>query len=268
MAKQSGIHQIKGKIGEYSYYKSTGVQGGLIRSINQGLSERVKKSAEYANTRLNNQEFAAAANVAGLLGKMVVPKFRPMILPFSQSRMAKEILKVAREHTINWGQRVVTEDDTARLAEILSAQSKRDAKEFISVDLDRTAADSLDAIGEISSEQSTLMSSLGITNLTIRASLFDLATGQWVPFAQVMSTGYVNYKNNATVFDSENIIAGNAYESSETMSVEEFIPAPNHAAHQIVVFVIMPERTINNVTHILQEYCSFVAMPLPAVPQP
>lgn len=42
MAKQSGIHQIKGKVGEMSYYKQSGVSSGLIRSINPSMSGRVK----------------------------------------------------------------------------------------------------------------------------------------------------------------------------------------------------------------------------------
>lgn len=268
MAKQSGIHQIKGKIGEYSYYKSTGVQGGLIRSINQGLSERVKKSAEYANARLNNQEFGAAANVAGLLGKMVVPKFRPMILPFSQSRMAKEILKAAREHTINWGQRVVTEDDTARLAEILSAQSKRDAAEFVKVTLSRTSETIANVSGDVTEDQATLMSSLGINLLSVAASLFDVATGQWVPLAQVMTSGYIANQTRTLALDAANVVAGQSISGDDDLSLPTFVPASNHAGHRIVVFVVMPMRVINNVPHILQEYCSFVAMPLPEVPQP
>lgn len=264
MAKQSGLHQILGKVGEHSYYRQTGVSGGLIRSINQGLSARVKKDEAFANTRLNNQEFGAAANTAALLGQCVTPKFRPMILPFSQSMMAKEILKVAREHTANWGQRVVTSDDTARLCEILSAMSKRDFTEFVSLSLERSSDDVFDAIGAISSDQSALMASLGITNITVRVTQYNVATGQWVALAQQMTTGYVYRKDNGSVFDSEAIVAGRSFNNTETLDVDEFIPAPNHSGHQIVVFVVMPERTINNVTHVLQEYCSFVALPMPA----
>lgn len=265
MAKQSGIHQIKGKIGEYSYYKSTGVQGGLIRSINQGLSERVKKSAEYANTRLNMQEFAAAANVAGLLGKMVVPKFRPMILPFSQSRMAKEILKVAREHTQNWGQRVVTSEDTERLAAILTAQSKRAADEFIDLYAERSSETEAVLTAEYGNNQAALMSSLGINSITVSASIFNLASGQWNPISQEMATGYLETLDVVTPLSDEEVSPGASGGSSESAEVSTFIPAPNHSGHQIVVFVVMPGRTINGVTNILQEYCSFVAMPLPAV---
>ena len=137
MAKQSGLHQIRGKVGEHSYYRQTGVSAGLIRSINQGLSARVKNGPEYANTRLNNREFGAACDVAGILGKLVVPKFRPMILPFSQSRMAKAVLEIAREHVQNWGERVVTSEDTSRLCDVLTAQSKRSTDEFVTLSATR-----------------------------------------------------------------------------------------------------------------------------------
>lgn len=264
MAKQRGLHQIKGKVGEFSYYSQTGVSGGLIRKINEGLSSRVKNDASYANTRLNNQEFGAAANVAALLGKCVIPKFRPMILPFSQSKMAKDILKVAREHSASWGQRVVTSDDTARLCDILSAMSKRDAAEFVSVSVTRDSATAATLTASFSAEQATLMSSLGIHNLTITAIQFDLASGQWVPLAQEMSTGYVYKRDSATPIDDAPVEEGSSYTNGESIDVASFVPESNHAGHQIVVFVIMPARTINAASHILQEYCSFVALPLPA----
>ena len=264
MAKQSGLHQIKGKVGEYSYYKQTGVAGGLIRSINQGLSARVKTGAEYANARLNNQEFGAACNTAGLLGKLVVPKFRPMILPFSQSKMAKDILKVARQNVAAWGQRVVTSSDTDKLCAILSAQSKRDYQEFVTLEVERTSATTADIKGSFTEDQATLMASLGITDLTVTALLYDVATGMWNAAGQIMTTGYETFKSGAHVWVDESIEAGTGSDSAQEMAVSSMIPAPNHYGHQIIVFVVLPSRTINNVSSILQEYCSFVAMPLPA----
>lgn len=265
MAKQRGLHQIKGKVGEYSYYSQTGVSGGLIRKINEGLSARVKTDAAYANTRLNNQEFGAAADTASLLGKTVVPKFRPMILPFSQSKMCKEILKVARDHTENWGQRVVTSEDTARLCEILSAMSKRDAREFVDLIANRASASEVEVGAEYGNDKSTLMSSLGINSLSVTVTQFDLATGQWVPLAQEMSAGYLQQKDVVSPLSDQEITPGSGGGSSETMDVATFIPEANHSGHQILVFVVLPAREINGVTHILQEYCSFVAMPLPEV---
>ena len=264
MAKQSGIHQLRGKVGEHSYYRQSGIVPGLMRSINQGMSARVKTAEEYANTRLNNVEFGAAGNVAGLLGQMVVPKFRPMVLPFSQSKMAKEILKVAREHTQNWGQRVVTSEDTARLCDILTSTSKRNASEFVTLSILRSTATSADLIANYTSDQATLMSSLGITALTVSCKSYNLATGQWVPAANIMSTGYLVQTESEDPIAEDTITSGVGKENSESIEVSEFIPEANHAGHQIVVFVVIPLRMVGTGLHVLQEYCSFVAMPLPS----
>lgn len=264
MAKQSGIHQLRGKVGEHSYYRQTGISTGLMRSINQGLSERVKTSEEYANTRLNNTEFGAAANVAGLLGQMVNPKFRPMVLPFSQAKMAREILKVARQNVENWGQRVVTSDDTQKLCDILSSTSKRNASEFVTLSVVRSSLAEATLNYSVSVNQASLMSSLGITNLSVVATQFDLATGQWNPFALEMATGYFYQRESARPLDDTPITAGESESGTESINVNSFTPEANHSGHQIVVFVVLPAREINNVSYILQEYCSFVAMPLPA----
>lgn len=264
MAKQSGIHQIRGKVGEMSYYSQTGVSSGLLRKINQGLSERVKTSEEYANTRLNNIEFGAAANVAGLLGQMVQPKFRPMVLPFSQSKMAKEILKIARQHTENWGQRVVTSDDTAKLCDILSSTSKRNINEFLDVSVSRTSATEANIYAEYSADQASLMAGLGINKISVSAVQIDLATGQWNPLALEMATGYFYRRESAQPFYETTIVAGTADSGDSDINVATFVPEANHAGHQIVVFVALPARNINGVSHVLQEYCSFVAIPLPA----
>lgn len=264
MAKQSGLHQIRGKVGEHSYYRQTGISSGLIRSINQGMSARVKTGEEYANTRLNNTEFGAAANVAGLLGQMVTPKFRPMILPFSQSKMAKEILRLARENSENWGQRVVSSSQTPQIAAVLSAQSKRNPAEFVSISA--TRQDASTAVVKVShnAEQATLMASLGIDTLTVSAVQYDMATGQYDPLGAIMRTGYLVRNDSVDPYSDEPIVAGAAVTNQEDMNVETFVPAAGHAGHQFIVFVVLPMRTINSVTHILQEYCSFYAVQLPA----
>ena len=262
MAKQSGIHQIKGKIGEYSYYKQTGVSGGLIRGINQGLSARVKADAAYANTRLNNQEFGAACNTASLLGQMVTPKFRPMILPFSQSKMAKEVLRLARENTASWGQRTITNAQSAQLAEVLASQSKRDIAEFASVVVTRSSSSVVNINISGSIEQATLLSSLGVDRALVSVKLFNVATGQWNPLGGIMMTGYIEQKDSDSADVS--ITAGSTFESDNDLDVDTFVPAAGHAGHQLGVVVFMPIRTVNSVEHILQEYCSFTAFAIPS----
>lgn len=265
MAKQSGIHQLRGKVGEHSYYRQTGIVPGLVRSINQGLSARVRTGEEYVNTRLNNVEFGGAADVAGILGKMVTPKFRPMILPFSQSTMAKKVLELARQNSASWGQRVVTSDDTAQLADILSAQSKRAFDEFVSVTLNRQSASTLDASIDVSAAQATLMSGLGINHLQVSVAYFDVATGKYSSDLGKINKGYANLRSiTPGAFDDE-IVPGQSGAGSQEITISGWSPNPNwYNAHRFIVFVVMPGREINGVINILQEYCSFAAFEVPA----
>lgn len=264
MAKQSGLHQIRGKVGEHSYYKQTGVSAGLIRSINQGLSARVKSGEEYANTRLNNSEFGAACNVAGLLGKAVVPKFRPMVLPFSQSKMAKMVLELAKNTAGSWGQRVVPAASSEELAAILQSTSKRDYTEFISAEIN--AEDTLNTYtvtNTISAQQATLMASLGIDKITVLTCGYNIGTGKYNASLRKISEGVI-FRQFASSSTSV-IVAGQAVENYEEFTMLPYNPqAANLNGQQLVVQVFMPVRTINNVDHILQEYCSFVALTLPS----
>ena len=264
MAKQSGLHQIRGKVGEHSYYRQTGVSSGLIRSINQGMSVRVKNGEEYANSRLNNLEFGAACNAAGLLGQLVVPKYRPMVLPFSQSKLAKELLRLARQNKDDWGQRTLSSDQVSQICDALNATSKRNFDEFASASVTRTSATSGKVIVKISDDQATSMASLGIDNLFVQARVYDVATGKFNNVVKEMATGYFYTRDVVDVFNGESLVPGVGPEAEEGYITDQFVPAPNHSGMQIVVFIFLPAKTINTVSYTLQEYCSFKAMPLPS----
>ena len=263
MAKQSGLHQIKGKVGEHSYYRQTGIASGLIRSINQGLSARVKTDAAYANTRLNNVEFGGACNVAGLLGGIVTPKFRPMVLPFSQSNMAKKILELVKATTGNWGQRSVTTADTEQLADILSATSKRNPDEFLTMSVSPSGTGDVSCNVEWTQEQAALMASLGIDAMAIKFAQYDVATGKYNAVEFKVASGYTRARSYL-VYD-EVIDPTQDYTGSEDLATSQFTPLPIFSAHQIIVAVVTPIRVINGQNHILQEYCSFKAWKSPAV---
>lgn len=264
MAKQSGLHQIRGKVGEHSYYKQTGVNTGLIRSINQGMSQRVKTGDEYASTRLNNSEFAGAANVAGLLGQMVEPKFRPMILPFSQSKIAKAVLELARQSNLPWGARVVSSDNTPELASILTSQSKRNYSEFVSLSFTRTAANALNVAAVYTSAQASLMESLGINVLTIDVTLFDVATGKFNNVSGKIQKGYLRKRAFDHLFDVEDVDPSGA-DHDLSLDVASFSPtAELFNGHQFAVVVVLPARQIGGRIYTMQEYCSFVAVQVPA----
>lgn len=262
MAKQSGLHQIRGKVGEHSYYRQTGVNSGLIRAINQGLSSRVKTGDEYANTRLNNAEFGAACNVAGVLGRMVVPKYRPMVLPFSQSIMAKKVLELAKAHPGFWGQRVVTADDTPELAQILSDTSKLKIADFMNVKVNRSTATAIQVEYILTKEQVASLIGLGIDGINIKASVYRVRTGQYSAVTNTIlrsSLRLDNYGDN-----DEELSLGNDVNADFEVTIGSGVPAPTgFTNHNFVTVLVQPYRKVGDATYTLQEYCMFETIQLP-----
>lgn len=80
MAKQRGPHQLSGKINNLCYYSQKGVRGGLVRRINDGMSERLKSDEAFAATREANSVFGMCSLFAGqilnLLGSRSTFLFR------------------------------------------------------------------------------------------------------------------------------------------------------------------------------------------------
>lgn len=261
MAKQSGLHQIRGKVGEHSYYRQTGVSNGLIRSINQGLSSRVKTSDEYANTRLNNAEFGAACNVAGILGRMVVPKYRPMVLPFSQSIMAKKVLDLAKANSGSWGERVVSTVDTPELAQILTDTSKLTLSDFMSCQVVRRSDVAVDVNVDMTSSQVSSFISLGINGYILKASLYDVRTGQYS-----QNTGKIlrsTLRIGALGDTDDTLTEASPASSSLNLAVGAFPTVTGFTNHRFVVVVFEPYRTVGGADYTLQEYCMFAAFQLP-----
>ena len=265
MAKQSGLHQIRGKVGEHSYYRQTGVAAGLIRGINQGLSSRVKNGDEYVNTRLNNAEFGAACQIAGLLGKCVVPKFRPMMLAFSQSKMAKSILELARTSSEPWGQRVVPADSGDALVEILNSMSKRDATEFGIASVSATEGSNVFAASFYwTEEQASLMKNLGIDGVTITVCACRLATGKYKELDHKIVTSRLFRME--VLSNSNEVSAGVNDSVTQNFPLSPWVLSDSYVnKYEIACIVIQPFRSLDGINHILQEYCSFQSFIVPRV---
>lgn len=256
MAKQSGLHQIRGKVGEHSYYKQSGVASGLIRSINQGMSSRVKTAAEYANTRLNNAEFGQACAIAGVLGKCVIPKYRPMILPFSQSKMSRSILEAIKSKTGNWGQRNLSSTDVESVITTLNLTHKNDPTEF---GLVYSVADDQLSITYNSTIFEQKLAAIGADGVDLQV----LACRPWIGTYSQTDGKY------AQSYARANIYGGTLTPSDDVVDIDyEFRPAPPTgwpATYvDFIVVVMLPYRTVNTVKHTLQEHCSFEAIELPS----
>lgn len=255
MAKQSGLHQLRGKVGEYSYYRQTGIIPGLVRSINQGMSSRVKTSAEYVNTRLNNAEFGQACAIAGVLGKFVIPKYRPMVLPFSQSKMSRSLLEAIKNKTGNWGQRNLGPTDVESVIAALNLTHKNDPSEF---GLVYSVSENQFVVSFNSTIFEQKLAAMGADGVDIRI----LACRPWIGTYSQIDGKY------AKSYARANIYGGSLSPENDSVEVNyQFRPAPPTGwpatSVDFIVVVMLPYRTINDVKHTLQEYCSFEAIELP-----
>lgn len=252
MAKQFGLHQIRGKVGEHSYYRQSGVSAGLIRQINQGMSQRVKMGDEYANTRLNNAEFGHACAIAGVLGKTVSPKFRPMMLTFSQSKMARVVLDAIKRQTGNWGQRSLPAGTTGRqvLIDALASVRKNDPTEYgITIEADASSID----ISTDNSVSRAKLSAIGADIFLITVVRNNVQVGNYVAALHGYEYSYRVWNTDSGELDVDSTLA------LQVTTPQLPVPSEGHAnVFGLDVVVIMPVRVINNENHILQEHCTYL----------
>lgn len=262
MAKQSGIHQLRGKVGEHSYYRQSGVAAGLMRGINPAMSGRVKTGDEFANTRLNNAEFRSAAELASAMGKIIQPKYRPMILPFSQSKLTKDYLTLIKESDGEWGQRHAVLAQNQRIADSLNALAKiRYSDMFADVAPIVVPQGETDADVQMgwTEDQATTMASMGIDGVITKITPVRLLVGE---FDSQTGKNRVTFSTLGTSqYEDASVTAGN----SETFSLS-IAPgsanAPGYVGMLFAIIVALPYRTVGEVNYTLQEKCTFKCVPL------
>lgn len=256
MAKQSGLHQLRGKVGEHSYYKQTGVSSGLVRSINQGMSARVKTSEEYANVRLNNAEFGQAGRIAKVLGQFITPKYRPMLLPFSQSKMCKLLLEAIKQDTkAAWGQRNISSGNSGInvLINALNSVRKNDPESYgVSVktneDVLRVSVDSVLSTAKLNA--------IGADGYNVRV----ISAAPWIGTAS--PSGYGDSFARANIYDEEGMQPGAWYDCDFLFRP---VPPQGWPAFRLTfgVVIIMPYRAVNGTNFVLQEHCTYFAFDTP-----
>ena len=257
MAKQSGLHQLRGKVGEHSYYRQTGIESGIVRSINQAMSGKVKTDEAFANTRLNNAEFGQAGRIASVLGQYISPKFRPMVLPFSQSKMARILLDYLKtDSTAPWGQRNLTSSNSgdAQVAALNSVVKNRfeDFGLRLNVNEETTSL-----VVTITQETANKLSAIGADGIEVRF----LATTSWIGKFENGTGKYAPSYARANTYYNE----FNSSEVDEDVTIKYSLrPAPPEGwpafvAERMGVIIALPYRTINEKRHILQESCTFKA---------
>lgn len=275
MAKQLGIHQIRGKVGGRSYYKTKGVEEGISRSINPGMSARVKNGDEYANTRLNNAEFGNANKIATAAFNSVNSRKRGMMRNFAIAAMTKVALEDIKQGTGSWGARVPNTELDTLICDLLEKHAKGGAYDgqFGTIVNAAIAANGSYAIEmSFTAAQNQALADLGIDGF--------YAVPSKCLAGEILVDGAPRlYAGNAigtpvpvdivTIEDNDYDLTGSlSTPSSVGMSQSGYTFALEDTKHGFYVCItFLPYRQEGGGRYTLQEYCTFVAIPLGQIPE-
>lgn len=272
MAKQTGLHLIKGKVGEYSYYRSAGVNAPLMRRINQGMSARVKNGDEYANTRLNNAEFKNAQGLATFLFNAVPSRKASMMRRFAIAEMTKKALEYIKDGSGNWGARIPVAAMGGIAADLLENRSKSGPYqgEFGTLSF---------VVGQDNNIQVTLsISATNVTNLIDKGiDGFYVLTVKGALAEVVDTDGFVRQHfgvssispTDVSSIDEDDLGIATFMPSPATlgMSPAGYIAAQSASNNGMyAIFTFLPYRTVGTQRHTLYEYATYACLNLGAIP--
>ena len=271
MAKQRGIHQLKGKVGEMSYYQQKGISGGLVRKINEGMSARVKEGEEYANTRLNNAEFKNANSIATAAFNSVNTRKRGMLRTFAVAAMTKRALEDIKQGSGQWGVRLPKTELDVLICDMLENYAKggKYDDQFGSNVISAISAEGTFTIDfTLDASRQVALKELGIDGFQLVMSRC-LAGEIMVDGSPRLFAGSGIYPMQPVVIAAEptditqQFTGSVAAPSSVGMSPSGYEFAQQDEKHGFyVVITILPFRQIGNQRHTLQEYCTFAAYAL------
>lgn len=273
MAKQTGLHLIKGKVGEYSYYRSAGVSAPLMRRINQGMSARVKNGDEYANTRLNNAEFKNAQGLATFLFNAVPSRKASMMRRFAIAEMTKSGLQFIKDGTGNWGARVPVTAMDSIAVDLLERRAKSGPYQGEYGILDVTVENSDYRVTmNVSDAVITDLREKGIDGLlvlSVKGALCEVVdTDGFVRQHFGVSSILPHDVTSLEDLDGEDVVHFTPSPSTLGMSASGYATAvqtPNNGMYAIVSF--LPYRQVGSGRHTLYEYATYAVTPLGPIPE-
>lgn len=275
MAKQTGIHQLRGKVGEMSYYRTKGVNDGVVRRINQGMSQRVKSGDEYVNTRLNNAEFKNANSIASAAFNSVNNRKRGMMRNFAVAAMTKRALEDIKQGTQAWGVRMPVTELDKLICDMLENYAKGGKYDG---DFGLASATALTKGGECSveltwtAEQAQNLIAMGIDGFMMVVSKC-LAGEIVVDGSPRLFAGNALSVVEPSDLDPEtgdgltaSILVNTPTSVGMSPSGYEFAKQdPKHGFYAVAT--ILPYRKQGSQMYVLQEYCTFFALPLGQIPE-
>lgn len=264
MAKQTGYAKVSGKIeGRSNYYSKNG--GFLSRTINPGMSSRVKTDAAYINTRLNNAEFGGAGSCAGAMVKAVSLRWRYILQSTSTGQLVQRIKAAMLKDTTNpWGKRQVQVADMPKIQEFYNRLSKNQMPEFVKSGLDSFATFNSDTNRiELSDNISTTVDfeteliAKGADG--VMSKVFALSVETPTPIAgELKYDACVSHVEETLSFEAEVHLSGDGEAFLIASGDEDISVVPQNTADQFggLLVVLLPYKTIGAKKYILQELCS------------
>lgn len=266
MAKQGGIHKIRGKIGEASYYQSQ-VGGYLIRGINQGMSNRVKNDPAFANTRLNAAEFGGAGMLSGAMISAVSRRWRYMLYPTATGLLTAVVKNaMAMDTTQPWGERAVLLTQMPSIQDAYNSLSKNEMiPEIVDVIRGATLSDeehivTINNDAVYSEDTAQRLLSQGVEGVIVTIYTFNVDIPRFVPsvgkyFAPSRYLLRTMYSEDTEVAAGEPLLTGGDLNVvTDRFQYQNPQNAVNHLGGLLVV--VTPYKVVSNQKHILQELCS------------
>lgn len=262
MAKQSGIHQLKGKIRGMSYYRQKGVVDGLARSINQGLSKRVKEDVAYANTRLNATEFGRAGSFAGAAIRAISERQRTMLKDFATGNFAKQVRDIIiSDPESKWGNRQLVGNNWQNmLKEIISTYAKVDFASNTNGVFDATVSGSGNSYTwkvntNLPEGWGTQLSAKGATGAIIDLYAYRVSLDE-------LSPGILKGSSSTALISSINVVIGVESETPDQVTLpSEFGNTEGDNKLIALLVVVRPYQKVNEGEYIRQELCTFCVKP-------
>lgn len=257
-----------------SYYRQKGVEPGLVRKINQGLSERVKTDEAYANTRLNNVEFKHANQLATIAFNSVPNRKRGMMVNFAIAAMTKRALEAIKAGSGSWGDRRPDIMADSLLADMLEFHAKGGAYDGEFGVLSSTSlstAGLAEVTFDISQELATSLKVDGIDAITFVLQQFAIGitpTGvEQFAFGgrKIIDVDSLSLTSGQQSLMTLNVVLSSAQDVNMTPSA--FAALNNLSNHGFYAVVsILPARSQGGNLYTLQEKCTYVAVPLGKIP--
>lgn len=273
MAKQVGLFNLRGKIENKSFYKTAGVAETVIRQIPEGLASRVKTAPEYANTRLNNDEFKNANAIATFLMNAVPNRRASMMRRFAIADMTKIGLEYIKAGTGNWGQRIPTTTMDSIAVDLLENRAKSGSYqgEFGLLAFSKSAQGAVDitlTYDEITASSLIEKGIYGFYALLVKGALAEVVdvdgfVRQHFGVSSI-SPADLTIDPSGDDFSFSTITPGPASLGMSPAGYAAAQGAANNGMYAIVTF--LPYRTVGTQRYSLYEYATYAALALGAIP--